>query len=204
MFLFIVYGVGPRHCQNVGCSKSTAKAQLWDTPSVKLTKWVNLCTPFPAQLLPPSSPRLWAPVGLASGSAQSHSNTFPAKVSHLTHTSPPEGQRPHSSHTPLSPPGGQRPHTHLSHFQEGSWPVLPRSHGSRVLRISWEQAVHLRKWAKTLSWLNPPDSSLSPRISLQQQFSLCTSTSWLQTVLRSITKHNPKSSSVLTLGKVTS
>lgn len=114
MFLFIVYGVGPRHCQNVGCSKSTAKAQLWDTPSVKLTKWVNLCTPFPAQLLPPSSPRLWAPVGLASGSAQSHSNTFPAKVSHLTHTSPPEGQRPHSSHTPLSPPGGQRPHTHTS------------------------------------------------------------------------------------------
>lgn len=35
MLLFIVYGVGPRHHQNMGCSQSTAKAELWDTPSAK-------------------------------------------------------------------------------------------------------------------------------------------------------------------------
>lgn len=178
MFLFIVYGVGPRHCQNVGCSKSTAKAQLWDTPSVKLT---DVKVGNPVHLLPcchlPLSPWLWAPVALPLAQHSPAVAPSPRNASHLTH---------------ISLPGGE-----LS--------SAPQSHGSRVLRISQEQAVHLRKWAKTLSWLNsPPDSSLSPRISLQQQFSLCTSTSWLQTVLRSITKHNPKSSSVLTLGKVTS
>lgn len=41
MFLFIVYGVGPRHHQNMGCSKSTAKAQLRDTPSVKVGHTVH-------------------------------------------------------------------------------------------------------------------------------------------------------------------
>lgn len=138
MFIFIVYGVGPRHCQNMGCSKSTAKAQLWDTPLVKLTdakvgkplhlpSLLSCChLPLPdsglllalplAQRSPTAAPRLW-------------------KGSHLTHIS----------------------------LQEGSWAVLPQSQGSSALRISWEQAVHLRKWAKTLSWLNPPQLFPEPK-----------------------------------------
>lgn len=128
MFLFIVYGVGPRHCQNVGCSKSTAKAQLWDTPSVKLTdvKVGKPVHPLSCSAAATFSPWLWAPAGLASAQ--------------LSPPDLPHG-RPRTSHT--------------SHFQEGSWAVLPQSQGSRVLSISREQAAHLRKWAKTLSWLIP-------------------------------------------------
>lgn len=165
MFLFIVYGVGPRHCQNMGCSKSTAKAQLWDTPSVKLT---DIKVGKPVHPLPCSAAATFLSLTLGSGWLCLWLTTVPQQ--HLPH--------------------GRLCTSHTSHFQEGGWAVLPQSHGSWVLRISWEPAVHLRKWAKTLSWLNPPDSSLSPRISLQQQFSLCTSTSWLQTVLRSLTKQS--------------
>lgn len=117
MFLFIVYGVGPRHCQNVG-SKSTAKAQLWDTPSVKLTdvKVGKRVHPLPCSAA--ASPRLWAPVGLASGSAQSHAapSLQRSRTSHAPHLQKGRGLTPHTSltsrraeasHTPLSLPGGQ-------------------------------------------------------------------------------------------------
>lgn len=128
MFLFIVYGVGPRHCQNVGCSKSTAKAQLRDTPSVKL-KVVKVGKP----VHPLSCSAAATFLSLTLGSC------WPCLCSAQS-PDPPHG-RPRTSHT--------------SHFQEGSWAVLPQSQGSRVLSISQEQAAHLRTWAKTLSWLIP-------------------------------------------------
>lgn len=87
MFLFIVYGVGPRHCQNVGCSKSTAKAQLWDTPSVKLT---DVKVGNPVHLLPcchlPLSPWLWAPVALPLAQRSPAVAPSPRNASHLPHT----------------------------------------------------------------------------------------------------------------------
>lgn len=177
MFLFIVYGVGPRHCQNVGCSKSTAKAQLRDTPSVKL-KVVKVGKPVhplscsaAATFLSLTLGSCWPCLWLSPPAAPS-----PRKASYLTH---------------ISLPGGQ-----LS-----SAPSVPGEQSAQHLPGT---SCSSKKMSQNTVLTKPPDSSLSPRISLQQQFSLCTSTSWLQTVLRSITKHNPKSSSVLTLGKVTS
>lgn len=175
MFLFIVYGVGPRHCQNVGCSKSTAKAQLRDTPSVKLS---DVKVGKPVQPLPCSAAATFLPVTLGSCWPCLWLSVVPQqrKASHLTHTSLPGGQ--------------------LS-----SAPSVPWEQSAQDLQGT---SCSPKKMGQNTILTQPPDSSLSPRISLQQQFSLCTSTSWLQTVLRSRTKHNPKSSSVLTLGKVTS
>lgn len=91
MFLFIVYGVGPRHCQNVGCSKSTAKAQLWDTPSVKLT---DVKVGNPVHLLPcsaaatflslPDSGLLW-PCPWLSAVQQWHLPHGMPRTSHTSH-----------------------------------------------------------------------------------------------------------------------
>lgn len=95
MFLFIVYGVGPRHCQNVGCSKSTAKAQLWDTPSVKLTdvKVGNPVHPLPCSAAATflSLPD-WAPVALPLAQCSPTVAPSPRNASHLTHISLPGGQ----------------------------------------------------------------------------------------------------------------
>lgn len=104
MFLFIVYGVGPRHCQNVGCSKSTAKAQLWDTPSVKLT---DVKVGKPVHPLPWSAAATFLSLTLGS--------CWPC----LWLTAVPQRHLPHG-----------RPHTsHTSHFQEeqlSSAPSVPR------------------------------------------------------------------------------
>lgn len=93
MFLFIVYGVGPRHCQNVGCSKSTAKAQLQDTPSVKLT---DVKVGKPEHPLACSAAATFLSLTLGSCwpclcSAQSP-RPSPWKASYLTHLSLPGGQ----------------------------------------------------------------------------------------------------------------
>lgn len=92
MFIFIVYGVGPRHCQNVGCSKSTAKAQLWDTPSVKLTdakvgKPVHLPSLLSSCHLPLPGSGLLLALPLAQRSPTAA--PCPWKGSHLTHISLP-------------------------------------------------------------------------------------------------------------------
>lgn len=158
------------------------KAQLkhsYGTPlqSIEqMSKWVNLCTPSLLSCchLPLPGSGLLLALPLAQHGPTAAPS--PWKASHLPH---------------ISLPGGQ-----LS-----SAPSVPWELSAQDLP---GMSCSSKKTGQNTPDLTPPDSSLSPRISLQQQFSLCTSMSWLQTVLKNITKHNPKSSSVLTLGKVTS
>lgn len=125
MFLFIVYGVGPRHHQNMGYSKSTAKAQLRDAPSVKAGKTTHLlCCLAAAIFLSPNPVILLVCLRIT---AQSHSTRLPHR-------------RPDTSQT--------------TGLKEG-WSILTRSPRSRVLRISQEQAVKSSKRAKPLSWPKP-------------------------------------------------
>lgn len=123
MFLFIVYGVGPRHCQNVGCSKSTAKAQLRDTPSVELT---DVRVGKPVQALPCSAAATFLSLTLGSCwprlcSAQSHSPS-----PHLTRISLPGGQLSSAPSVPWEPSAQDLPGTSCSSQKMGQNTILTK------------------------------------------------------------------------------
>lgn len=121
MFLFIVYGVGPRHCQNVGCSKSTAKAQLRDTPSVKLT---DVKVGKPVHPLSCSAAATFLSLTGLLLALPLLSSAPPQKASYLTHVSLPGGQLSSAPSVPGEQSAQHLPGTSCSSKSMGQNTVL--------------------------------------------------------------------------------
>lgn len=162
--MFISYGVGPRHRQNTGCSKSTAKTQLQE--ALQLTgcqsRW-SCVRPFPAQLLlssSPLTPRLLL--------------TLP-----LCHCTGHVVQQHTPSHGRLTLTSSWRAEQYLLESCR-SW----------VLRISQQQAVGVSRWAKTLPWLNP-QLLLQPKdLPSAAAFTTQQPESWLWLIVNSTTEQS--------------